>query len=212
LIRLLRLPVEVQVSAADETVPGDWSPSRIVEELSLRKAGAVVQSIGQEAAGRRLVVGSDTIVVLEGTVLGKPKDAEDAVRMLRMLQGREHMVYSGAACLWAGIPSVQPDEGASESGNPETARESFRLLTAEGRVPAGAVGYTASRVKFRAMTEEEIRAYVKSGDPLDKAGSYGIQGLGSVFVERIEGDFYSIMGLPVSLLYSMLNGLGVHPL
>lgn len=213
LIRVLNLPVTVQASDADETVPDDWEPARVVEELSVRKAQAVLASLEPQKGRRRIVVGSDTIVVQDGEVLGKPRDAEDAKRMLRLLQGREHLVYSGLACLEApeegedaAVYSSRLDYAGAESGLARL------LLRGNGPSVWGAVGFIRSKVGFWPMSEEEIEAYVQSGAPLDKAGAYGIQGAGSVYIRQIEGDFYSIMGLPLSLLYRTLVRLGVQPL
>lgn len=189
LIRLFNLPVVVRASHADESVPEEWEPSKIVEELSLRKAEATHESLKQESFGgaeipkSRITVGSDTIVVADGRVLGKPADPEEAAGMLRMLQGREHLVYTGVACLPGGILKEAPS-----------------------------VAHTVSKVTFRPMSDAEIWAYVKTGEPLDKAGSYGVQGFGALFIEKIEGDFYSVMGLPVNLLYTMLLDFGISPL
>lgn len=218
LIRFLNLPVVVQSSEADETVPEEWNPARIVEELSLRKARAVAETLTKEASGRSVIIGSDTIVVLDGQVLGKPADAEDAKRMLRMLQGRGHVVYSGVACLKAGPGWKEPTSTGSASGS---ALMSGKLgdhghyhVTSES--PNGdaeiIIGHTASKVIFRPMDDEEIAAYVESGEPLDKAGAYGVQGFGALFIEKIEGDFYSVMGLPLNLLYLMLLKCGISPL
>jgi septum formation protein len=182
---MLGLPVLIQPSEADENTPEDWTPERIVEELAQRKAKAVWDL--REGADHAVVVGSDTLVALDGRILGKPRDEDHAAEMLRMLSGRTHEVYTGLCCI-----------GHARS---KTA----------GAGPETIVGHTVSKVTFRPMSEEEIRAYVKTGDPLDKAGAYGIQGIGSVFIEKIEGDFYSIMGLPMNLLYQMLLKFGVSP-
>lgn len=210
---MLQLPVETVVSDVDESVPEDWSPVQIVEELSLRKARSI--SDGLPAGSGSIVVGSDTIVVLDGQVLGKPVDEQDAWRILGMLEGRTHEVYSGVSCI-----ALDAGESRMESegdlGTPVPFRlgdtGQYRIISesANGQ-PAITVGHTSSQVTFRPMSKDEIGAYVKTGEPLDKAGAYGVQGLGSVFVERIEGDFYSIMGLPLNLLYQMLLRFGVHP-
>ena len=121
-----------------------------------------------------LTLGADTIVVHEGVVLGKPKDEGEARAMLRRLSGQSHTVFTGLALL-----------------HPASER---RVVACE-----------ATRVTFDALSDEEIRAYVASGAPMDKAGAYGIQGdLGALFVARIEGDFYTVMGLPLHRLYRLL--------
>jgi septum formation protein len=177
LIRLFGLPVIVIPSDADESVPNELTPSQIVETLALRKANTVRDKASTSWDG--YIVGSDTIVVRDGSVLNKPKDADDAFGMLRSLQGRTHQVYSGIALV--------DISGMNQSS----------------------VGHTISKVTFHPMTNEEIWSYIRSGEPMDKAGAYGVQGLGSLFVERIEGDFYSVMGLPIQLLYRMLLNQGV---
>ncbi len=180
LLSLLNLPFEVRASDADESTPEDWEPEKIVTELALRKARAVVDSMTSEKA---VVIGSDTIVVLDGRVLGKPADAEEAAHMLRSLSGRKHEVYTGLACI-------------------EVPEQPSRTL----------VSCSRAEVTMRHISGTEIAAYIATGEPMDKAGSYAVQGLGAVFVERIEGDYHAIVGLPVALLYAMLEQLDIKAL
>ncbi|MEI7025236.1 Maf family protein [Paenibacillus sp. y28] len=214
LIRSLPFPVHVQSSDADETTEPGMTPEQIVETLSLRKAAAVARILPDELQSG-IVIGSDTIVVLDGRVLGKPVDEQDAERMLSALQGREHHVYSGLACLDAAacrdlaVPVLENHEGYT--GARETACGAYRLLSGASGALAVTVGYTVSRVKFKPMSPGDIAGYIQTKEPMDKAGGYGVQGLGAMFVERLEGDFYSVMGLPVSLLHTMLAKLGLHP-
>ncbi|OMD34890.1 Maf family protein [Paenibacillus odorifer] len=175
LLSLLGLPFEVITSEADESTPPDWTPERIVRSLALRKAEAVVATAGERNA---VIIGSDTIVVLDNTVLGKPVDKLDSKAMLTRLQGRTHKVYTGVACL--GFPNGKT-----------------------------IVEHRVTSVTMRAMTEEEIAAYIATGEPADKAGSYAIQGLGSILVERIEGCYFNVVGLPLSLLGEMLSEFGI---
>ena len=236
LIRRLGLPVRVVPSHADETVETN-DPREIVEQLSLRKAEAVA---GRLPEGERtgIIVGSDTIVVLGGQVLGKPRDDKHAAEMLQSLQGRSHEVYSGVALIdledgrkrvsssrtVVRMKPVSPEqieryiktgEPADKAGDYVTTMHlgDIGLYRVISKSPSGEpeiiVGHTVSKVTFRPMSDEEIWAYVKTGDPLDKAGAYGVQGIGSVFIEKIEGDFYSIMGLPLNLLYQMLLMFGI---
>jgi septum formation protein len=184
LIRMLGLPVRIMVSHADESTPDGMPPSQIVETLSLRKAQVVADQCTDPSQQGSIVVGSDTIVVLNDRVYGKPLDQTDASRMLRELQGRTHQVYTGLACIPVGAP-----QGDYKP----------------------AIGHTVNHVTFRTMCEEEIEGYVQTGDPMDKAGAYGIQGLGACFIEKIEGDFYSVMGLPLNLLYQMLLKFDISP-
>jgi septum formation protein len=122
-----------------------------------------------------LVIGSDTVVVLDGDVLGKPGDDDDALRMLLRLQGREHTVATGIAIAYAG--QIRSD-------------------------------VEQVRVRFRTFDTERARAYVATGEPMDKAGAYGIQGYGAALVERIEGDYFAVMGLPVARMIRLFEDLG----
>lgn len=158
---------EVCPADADERVPEGTAPGDLVETLAVRKAETV--------AARRpgsLVLAADTVVALDGAILGKPKTAERAGEMLTMLSGRTHEVYTGY-CLLRGAERVS--------------------------------GRECSRVTFRTLRPEEIRAYVRSGEPLDKAGAYGIQGRACRFISRIEGDYYNIVGLPACRISVLLR-------
>lgn len=160
-------------------------PSRIVEgdrpglspsSLASFHATAKAEAVVPQARGR-VVLAADTVVDLDGTPLGKPRDRSEAAEILRHLSGREHLVHS-AFCLIDG---------------------------ASGR-RAGAISST--RVRFYALAEGEIAEYAASGDGLDKAGAYGIQGRGAVLVERIDGDFYTVMGLPLGAVVRSLRSFG----
>jgi septum formation protein len=145
-------------------------PGTNAKELALRKAEAVAADVTEA-----IVIGADTIVVLDGAMLGKPADRNDAIRMLTMLSGRTHTVITGFALL--DRPSGRHVEAAEET-----------------------------RVSFRLIPPEEIQTYVEGGSPMDKAGAYGIQDdYGAVFVNRIEGCFYNVVGLPLSRLYTTLR-------
>lgn len=172
----LGLAFEIIVSEADETVEEKVTPAEMVCKLAYRKASAVSNTL-QDG----IVVGADTIVVLDGNVLGKPADKQNAVRMLRLLQGRTHIVYSGIAVLDA----------------------------ATGK---NIIDYRATQVHMRTLTDAEIEAYVETGEPMDKAGSYAIQGIGSTIVDSIEGDYFTVVGLPMELLASMLTSFDIHVL
>lgn len=181
LIRFLGLPVEILASDVDETVQEGLEPAAVVEELSLRKAQAVAEQLPgltPGAEGRSIVVGSDTIVVLDGRILGKPSDRAEAVDMLSRLQGRSHLVYSGVAC----------------------------IDTSDGRT---VVRHSRTQVHMKPLQLAQIERYVDTGEPMDKAGSYGIQGLGATIIDGIEGDYFTVVGLPLSLLSSMLAELDI---
>lgn len=174
---------EVRVSNKEEVYHSNV-PEEIVKELALMKAENVAEELAEEnpagAVKSTVVIGADTIVVLDGKILGKPADEADAVQMLSSLQGRRHDVYTGVAVL-----------DYDENG--------------EKRVYNYPVG---TAVYVNEMTEEEIRAYVETKDPLDKAGAYGIQGRFAAHIDRIEGDYYNVVGLPVSRVYRTLRELG----
>lgn len=180
LLASLQLPFEVVASHADEAVQPGLSPAEIVETLALRKAAAVAQ-IGGQRQDNALIVGSDTIVVLDGEVLGKPMDEADAARMLALLQGRTHLVFTGVACIHTG--------------------------TGEQRV-----GFRETSVIMKSLDAKTIASYVKTGEPADKAGAYAIQGLGATLIESIQGCYFNVVGLPLSLLSDMLSNFGIRVL
>ncbi|MGO4183654.1 septum formation protein Maf [Paenibacillus sp. FSL A5-0031] len=170
----LSLPVYILSTDTDETIEAGWSPSEVVEQLSLRKAKAAIPLLQQkQEVPTSLIIGADTIVVLDGDVLGKPADDEEAKSMLRRLQGRSHEVYSGVAC----------------------------VLSASGEA---LVAHRKTKVMMKPLSEDQIARYVATGEPRDKAGSYGIQGLGATIVEQIDGCYFNVVGLPLSLLSDML--------
>jgi septum formation protein len=146
-----------------------------VRRLAQLKAEAV-----RPRAGERPVLGADTVVIVDNAVLGKPADATDAGRMLRLLSGRDHTVVTGVCLI-----------------NPAAESARVQLST------------TRTRVAFGALTEEEIRWYVASGEPMDKAGAYAIQGLASRFVTAIEGSYSNVVGLPVALVYDLCKREGL---
>ncbi len=156
----------------DESVADGLSPAQIVEELSLRKARAVADKAGPDS----LIIAADTVVALDGAVLGKPRDERDAFAMLSALSGREHHVYTGVTVL-RGTRTVTEHE--------ETA------------------------VAFRALEPNEIRGYIATGEPMDKAGAYGIQGRGALLVAGIRGDYCNVVGLPVFRLGRILARFGI---
>ncbi|MDE6924054.1 MAG: Maf family protein [Acetatifactor sp.] len=183
LLEQIGLSFEVMTSHVEEKISSS-EPDRVVEELSRGKAKAVAEEPVRDreaaAEGALLVIGADTVVALDGAILGKPADAEDAFRMLERLQGREHEVYTGVTLLY---------RAAGASG--WTVR-SFHERTC---------------VHFYPMTEAEISEYVDTGDPLDKAGAYGIQGFCARYVRGIEGDYNNVVGLPVGRLYQEIKEL-----
>jgi septum formation protein len=170
LLTMLGLHFTVRTADIDET----FDPAQPPEDEVLRVARAKAAAVG--GAEDEVVIAADTIVVLDGRVLGKPKDEDEAFAMLSALSGRSHIVYTG----------VSVRRGKQEAGR-----------------------VVRSDVTFRDCTPDELRAYIASGEPMDKAGAYGAQGLASIFVERIDGDFYNVMGLPLCALSQLLSRFGV---
>ena len=164
---------EVIVSGADEDVP-ETDPCALVEKLSARKAEDVFRQIKEDADFA--VIGADTVVALDGVILGKPNSEADAARMLRLLSGRAHHVCTG--------------------------------VTLHGRIGERECARTFSEVSHvyvAPLTDEEIHSYIATGEPMDKAGAYGIQGAFCRYVTHIEGDYFNIVGLPVSRVYRELK-------
>jgi septum formation protein len=155
----------------DETPLPDESPEMHVRRLALAKAGRVAPGVGPHA----VVLGADTVVTIDGLILGKPADAAEAAAMLRRLSGRTHEVLTGVALL------------ADEKAVVEVAH---------------------TLVHVSDLSEDDLAWYIESGEPFDKAGAYGIQGLASRFVDRIEGSYSNVVGLPVSLVVSLLRPYG----
>jgi septum formation protein len=143
--------------------------------MALQKARAIASLRVDD-----LVLGADTIVVVDGEILGKPRDAEDATRMLRKLSGRPHEVITAVA-----LCSMARNLGRCDCESETT------------------------RVTFAELSEEDIAFYVSTGEPMDKAGAYGIQGIASRWIPRIEGDYSNVVGLPVARVWSMLRGRGI---
>lgn len=209
------LQFTIDPSTIDESFEAGTAPEEVVEMLALKKAGSVAAKYDHG-----LVIGSDTIVVLDNAILGKPIDNEDAYSMLMRLQGKVHTVYSGLA-----IVDASTNQSRVSTSNISVKIEQshnniiyfgdtgqYRIVSdSRNDSPEIIVGHMFSKVTFRPMCEKEIWAYIQTGEPLDKAGSYGIQGIGAVFIEKIEGDFYNVMGIPLNLLYQFLNRFGVSP-
>lgn len=179
LLAQAEIPYEVLPANCEETAPFGVTPAELVEELSLRKAEAV--SLREK--GDIVVLGADTLVAVSGHILGKPVDEEDAFRMLKLLQGNTHTVYTG-------VSLIRVWDGAEE----ERRREK-RIF------------HEASDVRFYEMTDEEIREYIATGEPMDKAGSYGIQGMLARYIAEIRGSYTNIVGLPLGRTFKELKEL-----
>lgn len=174
LLEKLGIPFECIPAVNEEVIPEGTKVSDTAELLAMQKAAEVYDKLKAEGNDDVVVIGSDTIVTLDGIIYGKPSDEVDAVRMLRNLSGRTHEVLTGV-CIKSG-------KGEKHFTN-------------------------TSSVTFFDLSDEEIEAYVKTGEPMDKAGAYGIQGKGALLVKEIAGDFYSIMGFPIGEVARCLNGI-----
>lgn len=201
---------EIIVSNADETIDEN-DPESFVRALSFRKAKEVFDRLF--AAGRRdfAVIGSDTVVAFqkEGeakpVIIGKPKDAEDAVRILSMLSGKTHRVFTGVSVI-ADIPDENAAAQCSIRKKEEIQTECSIREKAEIQTEC-----SITEVTFETLSPDEITDYVNSGDPLDKAGSYGIQGPFGMFVREIRGNYFTVIGMPIPVLYKMLKKIGILP-
>ena len=163
---------KINVPDVDETIEGNLPPAMIVEELSLRKARAVAEDADEDD----LIIAADTVVALDGAVLGKPEDEGSAFSMLSALSGNRHYVYTGV-----------------------TVMQGEKVVTQ----------HEMTTVTFRELDPEEISNYIATGEPMDKAGAYGIQGLGALLVSGIDGDYFNVMGLPVYRLGRILADFGM---
>ncbi|HHV72410.1 MAG TPA: septum formation inhibitor Maf [Clostridia bacterium] len=172
LLARLGLEFEVVVSTFDEHLVEGRSPIEQAQHLALAKATALVDDYPED-----VIIAADTIVVLDGVILGKPINKEDARKMLRLLSGKKHQVITGFAVI----------QGARK-----------------------VVGAEQTDVFFRHLTEEEIENYLVSGEYVDKAGGYGIQGIGSLLVEKINGCYFNVVGLPLSRIHQVLKQFGYN--
>ena len=174
---------DIIVSDADESLPADHTPAECAEIVAARKGRAVADELAaaenkpQSAVEEALVISSDTMVELDGVILGKPESAADAHRMLAMLSGRVHNVHTGVAVHY------------------------------RGRCHSGV---DTTRVEFRTLTDAEIDEYIATGEPMDKAGAYGIQGLGGRFVVGFCGNYDTVVGLSVSLTAKLVAEAQSH--
>ena len=171
LLETAGLSFTVKVADVEEIIEENMSADAVVRSLALQKAAAVAKDNADA-----VVIGADTVVVLDGEILGKPKSKENAVELLMKLSGRSHTVYTGVAMI----------QGEKIKNFSE-----------------------ATEVEFYPLSEEEIEAYVATGEPMDKAGAYGIQGRGCVLIRKINGDYFNVVGLPVSAVYRELRDFNV---
>ncbi len=169
LLEMMNLEFTCEPADIVENIPEGTAPGEAVKLLAHQKAAAVA---GKHPSD--MILGSDTIVTIDGQILGKPKDEAEAAVMLRTLSGRKHIVYTGVSLI-------------SPAGEDTFATETV--------------------VEFYPLTEGEIADYIATGDPMDKAGAYGIQGPGCVLVKGIDGDYFSVMGLPIAEVVRRLKAL-----
>jgi len=174
LLSTLGLGFEVIHPSSDETVSGNETPEDFVLRASAEKASSVSMSLGEGV----VVIGADTVVVVDGEILGKPRDPEDASSMLRKLSGKEHHVYTA-----------------------------FSIVRPKNEILHSEIVDTSVRVK--PLAASEIEGYIKTGEPMDKAGAYGMQGIGSFMVGGFEGSYSNVVGLPVEELLAALKKLGI---
>ncbi len=170
LLEQIGVEFDVMISNQEEIITSSI-PCQVVMELSLQKAMAVKELCPHKDC---IVIGADTVVAIDGKIMGKPKDVEDAFYMLKQLQGNTHQVYTGVTILFGEKQKTFCD---------------------------------TTQVEFYKMEDEEIRTYISSGEPMDKAGAYGIQGKFAGFVKKIDGDYTNVVGLPLGMLYQELKSL-----
>jgi septum formation protein len=180
LLRNAGIPFVVQPTDIPETPQPGESPRACAERLAREKAQLVFRQRPND-----FVLGADTIVTVDSEILGKPRDADDAARMLRLLSGRTHQVTTGVCLIGPRTENQEPTTGFEDT------RSETTLVT------------------VNALGDDDIRAYVATGEPMDKAGAYAIQGIASRWIARIEGDYFNVVGLPVFLVYQMLRAHGV---
>jgi septum formation protein len=168
LLEQIGIEFKVIKSECDEDFDESLSPDEAVKVLSLRKSRDVFERTGG------IVIGADTVVAIDGRILGKPKDEEDAFDMLKLLSGRTHSVFTGLTVI--------------------KSKADITTVSVE------------TKVTFKELDDNVIREYISTGEPMDKAGAYGIQAKGEVFAEKIDGDFFNVVGLPVSKLWDILKG------
>ncbi len=181
LLEQIGISFDIMVAQGEETITKKL-PGEIVEELSLQKATEIADLYGkeQEVAQQTVIIGADTIVACGEEIMGKPKNEEVAKEMLGKLQNGTHQVYTGVTLI-------------------VLAKEGRRVLTFHEKTD----------VVMYSMSEEQIEAYVSTGEPMDKAGSYAIQGKCAAYIKGINGDYNNVVGLPVGRLYQELIGLGI---
>ncbi len=203
LLREIGIPFQVHAANINEDQIAGEAPIAYALRLAQEKAQAVAAQYPES-----YVLGADTIVVIDGEVLGKPIDHADAARMLRLLSGREHEVTTAVSLIAPNIAAPNTQSPSKAAALNTTAPN----LVAPNLVAAGTLAETrasTTKVFFREIAEAEIQQYVAGGEPMDKAGAYAIQGGASRWTDRIEGEFSNVVGLPLSLVTEMLKITGL---
>jgi septum formation protein len=193
LLRNAGIAFRAQAADVDESPLAGEVAREYAERLAREKALAVWRLRPQD-----VVLGADTIVVIDEMILGKPADAQDAVRMLRLLSGRVHCVITGVCVVEAEARGQLPV--ASQSTRAQASSKILRIENGELRIAS-----ETTLVTMNELSDDEIREYVATGEPMDKAGAYAIQGRASRWIPRIEGDYSNVVGLPVALVNAMLR-------
>ncbi len=175
ILEMVGINFDVISSNLEESSFNNEGPRHLVKRLSRDKVFEVAKNLSEKR--ETLIVGADTIVLLKGDILGQPKDYKDAKRMLFLLQGKKHRVFTGVSILKDGSEVVSD--------------------------------FSKSVVEFYPMSEEEIDWYLSTKEPFDKAGSYGVQGIGSFFIKKINGSYHNVMGFPIDLFYKLLKRLNI---
>jgi septum formation protein len=207
LLRSAGIDFDVIHADVDESVLPGETPEQHVRRLADAKARAVLARVGA-----RPVLGADTVVVVDGQILGKPRDDGDARRMLRLLSGRQHVVMTGVCLLSRDGPGpAEAGYDGRSQGPADHLRQGYGgPPTPSAKAEAGHyVHMTVTMVEFAALTDAEIDGYVASGEPADKAGAYAVQGLASRFVTRIDGSYSNVVGLPVDVVYRLCKLAGL---
>ncbi len=176
ILNLAGLDHEIKVSDADENLSFGIGAAEAAKEISMRKAIAVKDELGENLSDT-VILAADTVVEVDGEIYGKPRDKEDARKMLLQLSGSVHFVHTG-------FTVIDKDKIFSET--------------------------VTTEVTMRELSEDEIKGYIESGDPMDKAGAYGIQGMGGAFVSSLKGDYFNVVGLPLCRVCSVLKEYGIN--
>lgn len=203
------------IPARGEEIVRSTDPAEVVKELSLQKAMEVAKGLRPCLGDRMIVIGADTVVAVDGEILGKPADHADAARMIGMLQGREHHVFTGVTvCSVEHTDSIGKDDrdadsfaAAEEETDPQ---KGASFICTQGPLEIRYFSFSEeTAVDVYPMNRGEIEGYVSLKEPYDKAGAYGIQGAFSIFIRGIRGDYNNVVGLPAARLYHELAAHGL---